>query len=218
MNNKNHKTEPQIADVTAPELVISSRPIMNRDMAEDTGKGDEDRSEPLSPTPKRTVIVPVETDNTSKPEDAEASSPDTQDKQTKPEDDRISNQDANPTPPASTTSDPVSDATKPEVKPDTPDNTEENDSEETSAKPSLETQKVIEAATKREKELQGVIDSGKYYVPVNTVAHKRSIKVSILLTFLVIILGIALIDLMLDSGAIFLIQRIPHTHLLSTNN
>lgn len=67
-------------------------------------------------------------------------------------------------------------------------------------------------------ELQSYIDNREYNVPINAVASKRSIKVSIVLTFLVLLLSIALIDLMLDSGLIELIQKIPHTHYFNVGN
>jgi hypothetical protein len=68
---------------------------------------------------------------------------------------------------------------------------------------------------KRAQELQDIIDSHKYFVPIDT-ARQRSIKLSFALTLLVFLLGLALIDLMLDSGTILLLQKVPHTHFYST--
>ena len=61
------------------------------------------------------------------------------------------------------------------------------------------------------------IDRRKYFVPINAIAHKRSIKVSIGLTILFILLSFILVDLMLDSGIILLLQKIPHTHFFTTS-
>ncbi len=55
-------------------------------------------------------------------------------------------------------------------------------------------------------------------MPIDAIARKRSIKVSMVLTILVLALAIVLIDLMLDSGTILLVQKIPHTHFFSVNN
>lgn len=70
---------------------------------------------------------------------------------------------------------------------------------------------------KRAEELQGLINNREFFVPINSVARKRSLKVSIALTFLELLLGIVLLDLMLDAGVIELIQKIPHTHLFDVH-
>jgi len=85
-------------------------------------------------------------------------------------------------------------------------------------KPSAETKQALEAAAaeaKREQELQGYIDDRQFFVPINAVARKRSIIVSVSLTVLILLLALALVDLMLDSGIILLLQKIPHTHFFS---
>jgi len=89
------------------------------------------------------------------------------------------------------------------------------------SRPSAETQQALreaEAAAKREQELQSYIDSRQFFVPINAVARKRSIMVSAGLTLLVLLLALVLIDLMLDSGVILLLQKIPHTHFFSLGN
>ncbi len=59
-------------------------------------------------------------------------------------------------------------------------------------------------------------ETKQYYLPINAVAKKRSVKVSALLTVIVLLLAIVLIDFMLDSGTILLLQKVPHTHFFST--
>jgi hypothetical protein len=76
--------------------------------------------------------------------------------------------------------------------------------------PSLETRKALEEV-KHEEKLEGYIQSKQFFVPINTEEQKRSIKVSFGLTLLLFMLGVLLINFMLDSGIIFLIQKIPHT-------
>lgn len=86
-------------------------------------------------------------------------------------------------------------------------------------KPSPETQKAVEEAAKaeaRERELEDYIDKREFFVPINAVARKRSVKVSAGLTVLVLMLAVVLIDLMLDTGVILLVQKIPHTHFFTT--
>lgn len=68
------------------------------------------------------------------------------------------------------------------------------------------------AAKQRAEEMQKLIDSRQFYVPVNMVERKRSTRTSVMLIILQVVLTIALIDLMLDANIIELIQKLPHTH------
>ncbi|HEY4963155.1 MAG TPA: hypothetical protein VIH90_00475 [Candidatus Saccharimonadales bacterium] len=72
-----------------------------------------------------------------------------------------------------------------------------------------------EKLEKRHQELEKTIESRKYFVPINTIAQKRSIRVSLILVLLTLLLAILLIDLMFDSGMILLVNRLPHTHFFS---
>jgi len=73
-------------------------------------------------------------------------------------------------------------------------------------------QEATAKAIRRERELQEYITSRKYFVPINAAGRKRSIKISFGLVFMLFILSAVLIDLLLDSGIILLLQKIPHTH------
>jgi uncharacterized membrane protein len=75
----------------------------------------------------------------------------------------------------------------------------------------------LELDKKRQQQIDEVIKNHQYFVPIDSVARKKSIKVSLLLTVLAIIFAGLLIDLLLDSGAILLVQKIPHTHFFSNN-
>jgi hypothetical protein len=93
--------------------------------------------------------------------------------------------------------------------------------DDTDDKPNPETEKALKeaaAAEKRLRDLEFLIDSKQFYVPINAVARKRSIKYSSVMTVFVFLLAIVLIDLMLDSGTILLVQKIPHTHFFSTSS
>ncbi|HET8991419.1 MAG TPA: hypothetical protein VFN31_00080 [Candidatus Saccharimonadales bacterium] len=85
-------------------------------------------------------------------------------------------------------------------------------------KPSQQDLKTKADAEERDKKLKEYTENRQYYLPINAVAQKRSIKVSAGLTVVVFLLAIVLIDLMLDSGTILLIQKIPHTHFFSLSH
>jgi hypothetical protein len=88
------------------------------------------------------------------------------------------------------------------------------------AAPELPTLKINEGApavdTKREHELDDMINSHKYYVPIDAIGRKRSIKVSILLTIVAVLLGLILVDFLLDAGSILLSHNVPHTHFFGS--
>lgn len=71
---------------------------------------------------------------------------------------------------------------------------------------------------KHQEEIEGIIESHKYFVPVNLAAERRSDKRNLGLTLVILILAIVLVDLMLDSGTIVLLQKVPHTHFFSINS
>lgn len=199
----------KITDVTKPKkteaaqpLVVQSRPIMARNIAVSTPVDDDPRSEPAAaaPTltaPRRTVIQPLEASAAEAP--SEPAAP-TQKQEATPE---------------ATASTPQPSAPQPSA----PEQAEAEPSDRSGVKPTPETKKAVEEAAraaKREQELEALIDSKQFNVPINAVARKKSIKISAWLTFLLFLLGIALIDLMLDSGAIWLVQKIPHTNFFQT--
>ncbi len=57
--------------------------------------------------------------------------------------------------------------------------------------------------------------SKDYFLPINTVTQRRSLKISVGLTFVILFLAFVLIDLMLDSGIVLLFQKLPHTHIFN---
>lgn len=108
-------------------------------------------------------------------------------------------------------------------KEDQSNTTNQNDTQNTAiAEPAPAPRKEYEAPVvndeKREHEIEEIIDSRQYFVPIDAVAHKRSVNVSIILTILIFLLALILVDLMLDSGTILLLQKVPHTHFFSTRN
>jgi hypothetical protein len=99
-----------------------------------------------------------------------------------------------------------------------PDESEllEQDSKDKPSKTDADVQKALEEA-KRQQELQGYIENRDFFVPINAIARKRSVEVSIALTFVELLLGLLLLNLMLDAGIIQLLEKIPHTNFFDLN-
>ncbi len=72
-----------------------------------------------------------------------------------------------------------------------------------------------EAGAKREAELEQIIASRKYAVPINVRAKKRSRLHALLFSLLALLLTIALVDAVLDEGLVRPPAGIPHTHFFS---
>jgi hypothetical protein len=98
--------------------------------------------------------------------------------------------------------------------------TEGSQAEENTAPDGAQLQDTVATAEniQNESELQEYVKNRKYFVPVDIAGYKRSVKVSLWLVLLVILLGIVLLDLMLDTGMIYLVQNIPHTHFFNHLN
>ncbi len=73
---------------------------------------------------------------------------------------------------------------------------------------------VSEAEKHRAAELEEIIASGKYHVPVNSSANHRNRIITLWLIVLTLLLAVALLDALLDVG-ILNVQGVPHTHFFS---
>ncbi|HSX06657.1 MAG TPA: hypothetical protein VLG92_02980 [Candidatus Saccharimonadia bacterium] len=73
-----------------------------------------------------------------------------------------------------------------------------------------------EAKAKRDLELEQVITSGKYHVPINAVQRRRSRMHILLLCVIGAILVVVLVDVVIDAGFVKLPVSLPHTHFFST--
>lgn len=80
---------------------------------------------------------------------------------------------------------------------------------------SAEEAAAVEAKAKREEELEALIASEKYAVPINAVQRRRSRMHSLALGLLAALLLVALVDLVADVGIISLPSSIPHTQFFS---
>ena len=72
-----------------------------------------------------------------------------------------------------------------------------------------------EAKAKREQEVEDIIASEKYTVPIDAVQRKRSRMATICLFVVAIVLAVALLDTIADVGIIKVPASIPHTHFFS---
>jgi len=73
-----------------------------------------------------------------------------------------------------------------------------------------------EMQTKRELELEQMITSGKYHVPINALERRRSRMHVLLLCIVGALLAVVLADVLFDAGFITAPSHIPHTHFFST--
>jgi hypothetical protein len=159
--------------------------------------------------PKRSIIVPVteSEEPVSEPikarQAAEDVQPATDRAKTEPEQiPSAPEKSAAPEEPAANTPEESSEPEEPEG----PDNANPK-----SPKADHPVRKALEDA-KREQELQGYIENREFFVPINAVARKRSVKVTLMMVFVEFLLGLLLINLMLDAGLIHLLEKIPHTN------
>lgn len=73
-----------------------------------------------------------------------------------------------------------------------------------------------EAQTKRDLELEQVVASGKYHVPINAVQRRRSRMHVVLLCIVGLLLALLLADVVIDAGFVKPPVKLPHTHFFST--
>lgn len=77
-----------------------------------------------------------------------------------------------------------------------------------------EADKKLAAAEARERELEALIESGKYAVPINVEHNHRSVLSWLLWALLVVAVIVVALDLLLDAGMLTL--QVPHTNFLTT--
>lgn len=87
---------------------------------------------------------------------------------------------------------------------------------DTEAELSAEEIAAAETKAKRDLELEQVIASGKYHVPINAVQRRRSRIHVALLCIIGVLLAVVLADVVIDAGFVKLPFTLPHTHFFST--
>jgi hypothetical protein len=161
---------------------------------------------PLS-TPEPTADDAAPTESTPTPDDkAEAAKPE-EPAEAEPaaEAEKPSDADA---PPKEPESQPADD--QPEDKPDDSGDDEEPSAPADNGESAKAAKKAAEEAdAKRRLELDDLIASGKYALPINAVRKQRS-RAVLLVLVLIILLAVVTVDVLLDTGVLHL-QGIPHT-------
>jgi hypothetical protein len=190
-----------LPSATARPIIVGNGPALTNDPMMTPGgpeKKDEAPTETLSHTAK--VLVPVSTSPSQQ-------APETVETSEKPEALPTESDSSEPTPGTE------SDAAETPTVAIKEESTEE-DLDPEATKTAAEAA-VAEAKTKREAELEAIIESGKYAVPINAVQRKRSRITTILLCVLAVVLLVALLDVVADVGVIKLPSSVPHTHFFS---
>lgn len=194
---------------TSRPIVVTNRPVLNNDPM--MNPGDEtDADKPADPAVRTAKTIKplsaqeVETEHekpepetataelTAGPEPAEASA--------------AAEAEATSEPPEPTAEAPVETFTETAV-PSTRDAAAESHASEAKAAADAE----AEAA--RQAELESLISSGQYNVPINAVHRKRSRVIAVIVCVVVLLLAVAAADAALDAGLIT-VDGIPHTNLL----
>lgn len=117
-------------------------------------------------------------------------------------------------PPSS--SDQVADSKPPSLDQE-PAGVNEPDQRDTEAEAERTKTALAEAEASRQEELDALIASGKYVVPVGAVQRRRSRVYVTVLCLVGVLLAALLFDVLLDAGIIKLSWSIPHTHFFTTN-
>jgi hypothetical protein len=193
-----------VPSATARPIIVGNGPALTNDPMMTPGgpeKKDEVPTETLSHTAK--VLVPVSTPPAQESETAEAA-PETSET---PEAPPAESDSSEPTPETE------SDAAETPTVAIKEESTEE-DLDPEATKTAAEAV-AAEAKAKREAELEAIIESGKYAVPINAVQRKRSRITTILLCVLAVVLLVALLDVVADVGVVKLPSSVPHTHFFS---
>lgn len=94
---------------------------------------------------------------------------------------------------------------------------EEDPGRDPQAEANAEATAADEAKLMREQEIEQLVASGKYYVPINAVQRKRSRLYAILLLLLALALAILLLDAALDANLVSAPLNVPHTHFFSSH-
>lgn len=228
MNDKT-PSKRKISDVTKvqkaaaskpPQIILEKRSHIDMDTPAAPSAADTPSAPAVAPTVKRTVIAPPETSPTTDtpaataPTDTEAKeAPATSDATTKssPTPTPAQPEATTATPPADTkTAAPAASQAADAQKDDAETNQDADESQE-----ALEAKKAA-AVEQQQKKVDKYIDTREFFVPIDAAAHKRSVQVSLWLTLVYIILSVILVDLMLDSGMIELLQKVPHTNFFRT--
>jgi hypothetical protein len=217
-------------------ILVTNRPTLKNDpmMTPDDTKSDDDdtRTQPMSHSPK--IIAPVSADLLSSSDDSDEKSADSDENKVEDEQANDNTQSSEATGKADSeevsSSEPDEDkaassgsaidghglksAELPvtEIKPPSSDDERDPEAEVTAQEIAI-----AEAEAKREEEVEGIIASGKYVVPINAIERRRSRTATALLVLLAVVLAVILADAVADVGIVHVPASFPHTHFFSKN-
>lgn len=162
-----------------------------------------DEATGVTDEPKPADTPPAE-DETTKPDDASAGADTEEDSPAKQEDEAPK--------PANVTNDPG--PTEPSTPPATNDAPAPPKSGD-AAKPAIDTEAAEAEAKKqaeRQAELEKIIESQKYALPINTVKKRRATRALLVSVLLLLVIGVAAADLAMDAGVLHVSGVKPVTH------
>lgn len=199
------KKQPPEGTATAPELVIPKRSILVQEAEVEIPEAE--------PIKARQVAKDLEPENLQAAAPADRPRPETQPQSTQQAPDEGAEKSTEPARQAEAAQPPAQ-PEPPQPDPaqepaDTATPPEGNESKSSKAHPHV--RKALEDA-KRKQEINEYIENKEFFVPIDTLGRKRSLRVTIGLTALELLLGLALLNLMLDAGVIQLLEKIPHTN------
>ena len=216
---------------TSRPVIVTNRPTLKNDpmMASDDTKSEEG-SEAIPMTHSAKTIIPINPNVSPDPDPAEPDSPpkdvesmagedkeensqspeDTDTAQSETEGDSRSEPVEEVVPTASVEQDTkVSEHSVGEGK---PTSGAERDPE---AAVTAEEAALAEEKARRDQEVEDIIASGKYVVPIDAVQRRRSHIATVSLFILALVLALILVDAILDVGIVHVPSSIPHTHFFS---
>ncbi len=217
------------ADSTSRPVIVSNRPLMQDPMMATvlSGKSEPEApmeakddatedAQPLTPHAEK-IIKPIETEVAEQAEAAADLPEQTAEKapaaaETAPEADAEAV--ATETEPEKTAEPKLDKKDEPEPQPAVPDTIETDEADGDDKQTNPEAVKLSEADRKRAAELEAIIASGKYAVPIDASGKRRTLIITIWLVVLTLLLAVVLADALLDVG-ILNVQGIPHTHFFS---
>jgi len=219
MNDKT-PSKRKIADITkaqktaankSPQIILEKRSHIDNTVPA-VAPTDTPTAPAVAPTAKRTTISPPQT--TPVPDTQVADEPvTTKDAPVAPV--TTDNTEAVETPAQTAEATPAASSAKTDDQVVSDDTETSVDEKPDTSEEALAAQKAAEAE-QQQKKVDKYIDTREFFVPIDAAAHKRSVQVSLWLTLVYIILSVILVDLMLDSGMIELLQKVPHTNFFRT--
>jgi hypothetical protein len=190
------------AEASGRPLVVTNRPVLTDPMVKsDADAGSDVAAVPMARTGK--TIKPLDSvEDTSEKETSLASEPGSPSGAPKTEPAAAEAPSESEVAPSAETPAPTDIE---DTKGDGPDLTRDAEAEATAAETKAE-----EARLAREEELEGLIASGKYFVPINAAARKRTRIYVVLFLVCAVLAAVVLLDLALDMGVIK--SSLPHTN------